>query len=48
VDVGDDMMVPIDAAKRVKAVGYLPEEDVELLVTVPAGHWDQFTNRADR
>jgi hypothetical protein len=48
VDVGDDMIVPMDAAKREEAVGYLLEEDVELLVAVAARHWDQFTNGAGR
>ena len=48
MDVGDDMIVPMDPAKREDAVGYLLEEDVELLVTVAARHWDQFTQGARR
>ena len=34
------MIVPMDGAKRVEAVGYLLEE--------AAHHWDQFTNGAGR
>jgi hypothetical protein len=48
VDVGDDMIVPTDEAKREDAVTYLREEDVELSVTIAARHWDQFTNGAGR
>jgi len=48
VDVGVDMIVPMDATKREEAVGDLLEGDVELSVTVAARHSDQFTDGAAR
>ena len=48
MDVGDDMIVPMGAAKREEAVGYRLEEEIELLVTLAARHRDQFTNGTGR